>query len=137
MVLHPSEPFAATATMRFREPLAAPAGNIAIFARQKSKTRVIPSVIELPAKLIESSRQKHEVLLISETEVEDWEIVGNEMLPKWLSVEAEKLRANITRITIADSRSVETTTDNTLSFELKLNSSTEAETVSLSVRIRE
>lgn len=135
MVVHPSEPFAATATMRFREPLAAPAGNIAIFARHKPKTRVIPSVVDLPAKLVESSRQKHEVLLISETEIEDWKIVGNELLPQWLSVEVEKLRTNITRVTIADSRPLETKIDDVPNFELKLNSS--AETVSLPVRIRE
>ena len=118
--------------MRFREPLGAPAGNIAIIARPKAKTRVIPSAVELPAELAESTRQKHEVLLISEEDVEDWSIADQTQVPAWLTVVVEKLRSNITRVTIADSRSLETKTDDVA--ELKLNSSAEA--VSLPLRIR-
>ncbi len=135
MVVAPSEPFAATAKMRFREPLAAPAGNIAIFARPKVRTRLVPAAIDLPTMLAESSRQKHEVLLISEEDIEDWRVTDNAAFPAWLRIEIEKLRSNITRVTIADSRTIETKLTDVADYELKLNSS--AETVSLPVRIRE
>ena len=120
--------------MRFRESLGAPAGNIAIIARPKAKTRVIPSAVELPAELADSTRQKHEILLISEENGEDWSVADQTQVPAWLTVVVERLRPNITRVTITDSRSLGTKTDDVAEFELKLNSSAEA--VSLPLRIR-
>ena len=117
-----------------REPLGAPAGNIAIIARPKAKTRVIPSAVELPAELADSTRQKHEILLISEENGEDWSVADQTQVPAWLTVVVERLRPNITRVTITDSRSLGTKTDDVAEFELKLNSSAEA--VSLPLRIR-
>lgn len=135
MIVASSEPFAATAKMRFREPLAAPAGNIAIFARHKARTRLVPSVVDLPAMFAESSPQKQEVLLISEVEIEDWRVADQAAFPAWLSIDVEKLRSNITRVIIADSRTPEMKTADVLNFQLTLNSS--AETVVLPVRIRD
>lgn len=135
LIVRPSVPFAAIATMRFREPLAAPAGNIAVLVRPKARTRVIPATVDLPAIPGDSSRQHHEILLISEVDVEDWKLADDLSVPKWFSVEFKRLRSNITRVIIADSRSSETKSDRITDFELKLNSSTEA--VSIPLRLRE
>lgn len=135
MIVSPSGTFAAIARMRFREALAAPAGNIAVVVKPSARTQLVPATIELPATFTESSPQKHEALLVSESEIEDWRLAENISIPNWLSVKFEILRPNITRVIIADSRRPRTTVDNGANLELKLDSSTE--TVLMPVRIRQ
>ncbi len=133
--LSESEPFAATATMRFREVLAYQVSNIAIITRRQSRTKVIPSRIELPANVTSSSSQMHEVLLISEVDIDDWKVADKQQFPDWLAVEVETLRSNITRLTLADSRPLGPSGATVQNYELRLDSS--AESASIAIHIRE
>lgn len=130
-----SETFSATAQMRFREPLAAPTGDIAIIVRPKARTRIVPATVDLVGNQTVPAREKSEVLLISEVDVDYWRLADPEQCPKWLTVEIERLNSNLTRLTLNDSRSPTSQAEGVQLLELQLTSPTEA--VSFPVRIRE
>lgn len=130
-----TETFSAIAKMRFREPIAAPVGDIAIVVRPKARTRIVPPKVDLTENQAASSREKSEVLLISEVDVENWKLVNPERCPKWLTVEIERLNSNLTRLRLNDSRLQAGQAEGIQTLELQSTSSSEL--VSIPIRINE